>query len=399
MLGGESSFIGTDRATTAGHGPNPAEAGGNVAMRAAKARVLEIGEYFFLKDEVPAQSDLLFTGWRRFRKLARYQYSDCTPVRFFRAWRDVRAGKYDFVVVYLSQASPMHPRYWLRALAREPLKPWSALTRVFGTRWLRLVPCPVPLIVVDMHDSFVIGRNSLFLLDKADVVFKRELPADRWQVFSDFLRPAPPSRRIRLQRKWQQRVAKISPLTLPTRVVDTAPLWDGDFPEKTTDIFFAGNAMENSWVRRTGIGELTALESRGFRVDIPEKPLPREEFYRRLSRAWLAWSPAGFGWECNRTAEAAQCLTVPVVNVPTIERHRPLQDGEHAVFYSVEPGGLTRAVETALADKEHLKTMAVAARSHVLAHHTTTAIAAFLIETGLALAKPRGGEGVAPPIT
>lgn len=364
-------------------------------MSASEARILEIGEYFFLTDELPAQTDLLFTGWRRFKKLKRYHYSDCTPLRLFKAWREVRAGKYDLVVVYLSQLSPMHPRYWLRALVREPWKPWSALSRGFGTRWLRLVSCSVPLIVIDMHDSFVIGRNSLFLLDKADIVFKRELPADRWQVFSDFLRPAPPSRRIRQQPRWQQRVAKLSPLTLPTRVVDTAPLWEGDFPDKTADIFFAGNAAENSWVRRTGLAELKALAARGVKVDIPEEPLPREEFYRRLSRAWLAWSPAGFGWECNRTAEAAQCLTVPVLNMPTIERHRPLREGEHAVFYSVEPGGLTRAVEAALADKERLKRIAVAARAHVLAHHTTTAIAAFIIETGRVLGQPRGAGAVA----
>jgi hypothetical protein len=67
-------------------------------------------------------------------------------------------------------------------------------------------------------------------------------------------------------------------------------------------------------------------------------------------------------------------MTVPLVNHPTVERDRPLLDGVHLFEYDVEPGGLTRAIEHALADKARLRQMAAAAREHVLKHHTMRSI-------------------------
>jgi hypothetical protein len=221
------------------------------------------------------------------------------------------------------------------------------------------------------------------LLDKADVVFKRELPPDRWQVLAGSAHAALPTLRIRSDRRWQERLAKIRPISLPVPRVDIPSLADGSFPQKTADIFFSGNTTANSWVRRTGIVALKELAAHGIKVDIPDSILPRNDFYQRMSQAWLAWSPAGFGWDCYRTGEAAQCLTVPVVNHPTIERHRPLLDGQHLFQYDIEGDGLARAVESALADKERLKRMAFAAREHVNAHLTLTAFARHVIETGL----------------
>src|SRR5262249_650855 len=114
---------------------------------------------------------------------------------------------------------------------------------------------------------------------------------------------------------------------------------------------------------------------------------PRPEFYRRMSRAWLAWSPEGFSWECFRTGEAAQCLTVPVVNHPTVERHRPLLQGQHLIQYDIEDDGLVRAVEAALADKAWLKQMAFAARDHVKPPLMLRPMASHIIETGLSFRK------------
>lgn len=360
-------------------------------MDASEARVLEIGDLQYIKEAFPDRTTLLWTDRRRpvswiqqpSRTLTASEYLDATPANFLRSMRDARAGRYDLVVAYLPLYSPWHPRYGFRSLINDPLHPWRALTRVFGVSWLRLVKCPVPLVVMDLNDYFGIRRPSFFLLDKADVVFKRELPADRWQVLASSAHPALPTLRIRSNRRWQQRLEKLRPISLPSPQVDTASLWDGEFPEKTTDIFFSGNTDVNSWVRRTGITAMRELSARGIRVDIPETPLPRQEFYRRMSRAWLAWSPSGFGWECYRTSEAVQCLTVPVVNHPTIERHRPLLQGQHLIQYDVEEGGLQRAVETALADKVRLKQMAFAAREHVRTHLTLRALAGHIIETGL----------------
>ena len=353
---------------------------------AASARILEIGDFHYVKDQYPERTTLLWTGGRPPR-LGRSNYFDCTPGRFVRTIAEVRAGRYDLVVAYLGLRSPWHPRNWLRALAAEPMRPFSALSRVSGVSWLRFVSIPAPFVALDMNDAFIMGRHNFFLLDKADLVFKRELPVDRWHILCHSVHPMLPTRRIRRQPRWQQRLAKIQPIALPSPVIDTGSLRPGEFPQKTVDVFFSGNVAENSWVRRTGMAELEELAKRGVKVEVAAERLPPEEFRARLARAWLAWSPSGFSWECFRTSEAAQCLAVPVLNYPTVELHRPLLDGRHVIYYNPEPGGLVRAVETALSDKERLEQMANAAREHVLRHHTPRALVDHVIECGLAVSK------------
>jgi hypothetical protein len=332
-------------------------------------RILEIGEFQYCKLIYPEQTTSLWTGWRPSRVLPRSRYHDCTPPRFVAAMRDAAAGRYDLVVAYVQPRSSWLPRYWLRAFAREPWRPAATFTRVFGVSWLRHAKIRVPLVVLDMNDTFVIGAHSFFLLDKADIVFKRELPADRWHALFGSGHPNLPTQRIRGDRRWQERIAKLRPIALPVSVVKP-DLFAQGFPEKTVDVFFAGETEKSNWVRRAGLSELMALAKRGVTLDIPERRLPRDEFHRRMARAWLAWSPAGYSWECYRTGEAAQCLTVPIVNQPTVERDRPLLDGVHLFQYDIEPGGLTRAIEKALSDKERLREMAAAARAHVLSQHT-----------------------------
>jgi Glycosyl transferases group 1 len=365
-------------------------------MDASEARVLEIGDLSYIKEAFPDRTTLLWTGrrppWYWVNRtpsvlFERSEYSDCTPANFARGVRDAAAGRYDVIVVYLPLYSPWHPRNGLRSLLGDPLHPWASLTRVLGVSWLRLVKPPVPLVVVDLNDFLGIRRPSFFLLDKADVVFKRELPADRWQMLAGTAHPALPTLRIRSDERWQHRLEKIRPISLPAPRVDIPSLADGSFPEKTADIFFSGNTTTNSWVRRTGIVALKQLATSGIKVDIPDQVLKRNDFYRRMSQAWLAWSPAGFGWDCYRTGEAAQCLTVSVVNHPTVERHRPLLQGQHLIQYDLEGDGLARAVQSALADKERLKQMAFAARDHVNTHLTLHAMARHIIETGLAFRK------------
>ncbi len=80
------------------------------------------------------------------------------------------------------------------------------------------------------------------------------------------------------------------------------------------------------------------------------------------------------------------CGSVPVLNRPTLDRYKPLRDGEHCFYYDVEPGGLTQTLETALKDKQRLSAMARAARNFVLAEHTLGALARHIAETTLSCA-------------
>ena len=199
-----------------------------------------------------------------------------------------------------------------------------------------------------------------------------------------------PTRRFRQSARYRDQLGKIRPLSLglPREGQALLPI---EAEEKTADIFFAGDAESSSTVRAAGMLELAALRDRGVVVDIPQSKLPLQEFFQRAACAWLVWSPEGLGWDCFRHYEALACGSVPVINQPTIERHRPLLQGEHALYYDPVPGELTRTIMAALADKNRLRAMARAGKSHVMTHHTPDALARHVIETTLGLSEASAG--------
>jgi hypothetical protein len=83
------------------------------------------------------------------------------------------------------------------------------------------------------------------------------------------------------------------------------------------------------------------------------------------------------------------------MNYPTILQHRPFRESEHCFYYSVEPGGLSRAIRAALKDPARLADMAVEARTYTLQHHTARARAEYVVATvlGRKLDGSRAGGG------
>ncbi len=352
-------------------------------------RILEIGDHYHFKQTLPEQTRLLWTGRRRPATLRPGDYADCTPRAFARAMREVSRGKFDIVVAYTNQRSPWHPRYWLRALFDN--SPLTA-SRLFGVAWLRRVRMSVPMVAIDMHDTPTIHPTNIFLLDNARVFFKRELPVDHWQAFTGAAHPTLPTLRIRGNPRWQNRLAKLQPISLQAGLIDVDRADADVFAAKAFDVFFAGAVDGNSTIRGAGLRQLRQLADRGFKIDIPTERLSHEEYCQRMSRAWLAWSPSGLGWDCYRHYEAPQCLAVPVINYPTIARHHPLRDGVHALYYDPDGDGLSHAIETALADKEKLKAIAVDGRAHVRAHHVGPAFCRRVLELSLQDGAPSGGR-------
>jgi hypothetical protein len=294
-------------------------------------------------------------------------------------WESLGRSDVDLIVCH-----PNFSRPWgLRALSRAIfssrfLKGRSPVVRAFGPellRWRGLAP----IVVVDHEDLPLINRDNLYLLERCALWFKRELPVDHWRVFTKTAHPNLPTPRFRMrerERRWVQKLRPIS-IGLPTRGEGLPP----PAQPKTADVFFLARVEGSSTVRARGLVELQALAAQGVVLDIPEAPLPRPEFYRRCAAAWLVWSPEGFGWDCFRHYEALACGAVPLINQPSIDRHAPLMSGEHALYYDPEPGGLTRAVLAALADKDALARIAEAGRAHMMAHHTPEALARYVVET------------------
>jgi hypothetical protein len=299
-------------------------------------------------------------------------------------WNALGRDDVDLIVVAPSFSAPWSWRQLNRALfSRKMLQGRSPLVRAAGPELLRWRG-KAPIVVLDHEDLPVINRNNLFLLDRCDLYFKRELPVDHWRVFLKTAHRDLPTPRFRLEALQVARAAKLRPISLglPTRSRGMLP---APAREKSVDVFFAGRVEGSSTVRARGFAELKALAAQGVAVDIPEAPLPLDAFYQRCAAARVVWSPEGYGWDCFRHYEALACGAVPLINQPTIDRHAPLLDGEHAIYYDPEPGGLTRALLGALQDPEGLARIAATGQAHVMAHHTLDALARHLVSAGRGL--------------
>jgi hypothetical protein len=299
-------------------------------------------------------------------------------------WQALRRADLELIVVHPGFSSPWGPRHLSRSIfSRRFVQGRSPLFRALGPELVRGAR-HTPLVVIDHEDLPVINRDNLFLLDRCRLWFKRELPVDHWRVFLKTAHPNLPTPRFRLDPRHRAWVEKLRPISigLPLQAVGLLPLAPRD---KQVDVFFSGRVEGSSTLRARGLAELRALAEQGVTVDIPDRPLPPAEFYERCAAAWLVWSPEGLGWDCFRHYEAPACGSVPLINQPSIDRHQPLLAGEHALYYDPEPGGLTRAIDTALADKPVLQRIAAAAQAHVMAHHTPTALAHHMVETSRTL--------------
>ncbi|MPZ38839.1 MAG: glycosyltransferase [Rhizobiales bacterium] len=299
---------------------------------------------------------------------------------------ELRAPDLSLIVTGPGQRNPWSVSLLMRALFDR--RAWQGYPR-FGPAiapHLLRFPVAAPIAVIDTADYPYINRADLFLLSRCRFYFKRELPPDYWRLFTKTAHGELPTKRFRKRSRLRHLLDKVRPISLglPHPATDFLTTGVETSKDKTTDVFFAGGVEGLSTVRQAGMRELAALRDRGFRIDVPEGRLPRDEFYRRCAQAWIVWSPEGFGWDCFRHYEALACGSVPLMNQPSIVRHQPLLNGIHALYYDPEPGFLTAAIEHALADKDRLRAIARDGKAHVLAHHTIPAIAKYVVEMTLA---------------
>jgi hypothetical protein len=327
-------------------------------------RILEIGDELLFKTAAPDQTDFFWTGYRPRGKIA----IGFGPLTFFRAVRRLRKNAYDLLVLHVPLYPPWHPRVILTVLRDWHLFAPRGLFAVFAW-WLIQRFHRIPIAAVDMNDSFGIGRHAFPLIDACSAYFKRELPADRWQVFYKSGHSNLPGLRWRKKARNIRRLSKLRPLSYGS----PNPVEEITSCVKKADVFFAGAVAGNSTLRSDGLQELQALRAEGYIIDTPNERLDMRTFHQRIAQSWLVWSPGGLGWDCSRHYEIAWLGTVPLMNYPTIVRDMPLRDGEHCILYGPEPGELAGAVRRALGDRERLRRMGAAAASQALTHHTTRA--------------------------
>lgn len=358
------------------------------------ARIIEIGCHAIMKSAFPERTRLLWTYHKLNEPTSFYEPFSLGAAKQLR--QQLRAGQIDLIVVWVSPYAPWNFRQ-LKAIIGRPFQPWKSLVRIFGIQALRFVPTATPILAIDSEDSRTIAAHNLFLLDKARYFFKRELPIDRWQVFQHTVHAGLPGARFRLNPKNRRRVEKIHPISVGVTRHEPVPE-QLPFPEKSVDVFVALTLEGGTTVRNQGIEQIRKLSTGGTVLDIVDRRIEHSEYMERMARAWLTWSPEGLGWDCFRHYEAPLVFTVPVINSPTIIRYAPLQDGVHAIYYQPdEPGSLEDRIALALADKDRLRTIAQAARSHVMKFHLRPRpLADTILRIGLGLEKPSSGVVLRP---
>jgi hypothetical protein len=342
-------------------------------------RILEIGDRGLFTQGLPAQTTLVWTGALDWHE-ASERVVNFSPSRIAWLRRALRSKAFDLVACHVPVYAPWSIAGILRRMfSRKFLAAPASLARSFGVSALPRA-LEVPLVMLDTEDTPAINRHAFGLLDRARLYFKRELPIDHWRAFFKTAHADLPTRRMRLRERELERVAKLRPLSLgaPAASLAQARFHTG---EKTADVFFAGQLAGSSTVRAAGQAQLAALHREGLRIDIPERSLPLVEFLARCGRAWLTWSPEGYGWDCFRHYEAPLVGSVPVISRASTYRHAPLRHGEHCFYYDVEGQGLAETIRAGLADKARLERMARAACEFVHQHHTQQAVCEYVLRT------------------
>ena len=356
---------------------------------ATELKILEIGQFPLLKRTLPDRTTLIFTGENRNRveDLEHRVFSlDLLP------WlmRALANGEWGMVFCHV----PVRP-LWdrkhglpaaLKGLLRRLLRP-----RTLGTYALRSRQAS-PLVMLDFNDEPGIPAHAFYLLERAVVCFKRELPTDTAKAFLDSAPALRTHRDVMSSPFVRHNLGKLRPISAAVRDETARTALEQPFG-KDVDVFFAGSI--NSTLRAAGLPVLRALQAEGFRVDVCEGGLSKSEYLARCARAWLTWSPEGYGWECLRHYEASLCLSVPVLSPPGIIRHFPLLDRVHAIYYRAEGDGLRDAIVGALTDKPRLEAMALAARAHVLCHHTQSRVVEHMLTVAIAEAGRGSAKGIA----
>ncbi len=238
-------------------------------------RIVEIGHVPFIRQAFPETTEFYST------------WPDALAVRGERGCHLVSlailpqlAGRLadpalDLIVVHAPAFSPWSGRALVRSLFRRSILTGNiALFRGFATELLRRPPA-APVAILDFDDANTVARCNLFLLDRATLYFKRELPADHWLVFAGTLHWRVPTPRFRALKQNRTRIAKLRPISLgasPAAVMRMEPL---PMPcEKTIDVFFAGRLGAAATVRERG------FESSGNCSGKPLRSMWPNEFCR-----------------------------------------------------------------------------------------------------------------------
>jgi hypothetical protein len=278
---------------------------------------------------------------------------------------------FDAVVIDI----PEFPELYQPFPHRNPLKnvtgllPYARFSISFALLHRLVDSTDTPLFLFENLDATVIDSRWLPFIPKCRYFFKRELPKCTANAFLY-------STRVSIE-AWKNLIRfddyldKLLPLSEGFH--DEIAQREVPRVEKEIDIFWAGN-INISPVRQRGYELLKKFRDRGYRVDLCEQKVGRDEFYEKIARSYLVWSPEGTAWQCYRHLEVCAMESVPLLTYPTIWQDKPLREGEHCFTYDPEDEHLLEVAAEVLEDKERLIRMGKAARPFVLKNHMKSSI-------------------------
>jgi len=314
--------------------------------------------------------------------------------------RDVLAGRYDLIFAGNNAFPYPNPRKpWINNLANLAWEVARQPNLLTGGRF-PYARVGSRLAGIDMDDRPVIDNRWFSVLDACVCFFKRELPQNPCNAFLYTSARTECNGNVLHLENYRRWITKLRPISMGVAPEICAQYAALDVPKKT-DVFFAGDTT-NRPNRVAGLKQLELLAKEGYSIDLVRGKVPRDEFYRRCAQAHIVWSPEGFGWDCWRHYEVGLLRSVPLMQSPTIQRHAPLVDGQHALYYFVEGDHLASQIRQALQNRSRLVEMGQAARKHVLRHHTYEALGRYVVEETRrsraiaaenAAAAPAGREG------
>src|SRR5438552_13675991 len=152
-------------------------------VQLATPRILEIGEHRLMREAFPDTTEHWSTAPALDPACKGPRDHLVTLTSLPRLARALAAPDHDLVVV---QPGAFRPWHW-QALSRSIFRR-SALHGIipyfqhFGQEMIR-GSVAAPIAIWDWEDAPYIHRHNVFLLDRATLFFKRELPTDHWRVF------------------------------------------------------------------------------------------------------------------------------------------------------------------------------------------------------------------------
>jgi hypothetical protein len=292
-------------------------------------------------------------------------------------WNEIRRPEYELIVFRCFGRFIWRPEHSSMVNALR----W--LMRLFLRLCLLRRRAQSQLVVIDLVDEMTIDGLDLWLLERCDLYFKRELSQNVWTTLQRVQPPHAEYSSLPANPRFRRLADKFRAISIGITGAHLVELREReprmpDVVKKRYDLFFAG-AIEHSTVRQAGLQWLERLQQEGYAVYFSTQRIDQRQFDELLSASWLCWSPEGSGWDCYRHYEACLAGSVPVINFPTIQRLAPLIHGVHCFYYAVEGDDLFQVIQAALTAKYRLKEMAAAAREHVLAHHTPNRVGDYIL--------------------